>query len=541
MPALRLPSLTTLAVVAFVAYLANIAYVLHGVLYTEPCGAGPQCVSSALHAEPAPRLQLSVYTALEQSVRRVSSLHFALNIDPLDVHSSSHREVNVSLPVRTRNNGSLFAHVFVHRAGELPWQDEQAVHGVAMLTTHMVPRPDVVNLMTRNESAQAAPREDPVTHWRSQLTLSVMADAVSLDPRAVPAELMPYFTKSSRDKHHYLPILYVDELSNRIKDLVVVQSSVGTLPLSVHFSPISLSRLRLWLHMQHAIESLQQLGFTEKDVDEVKGIFADTNLYFLGLTFLVAAFHLLFDFLAFKNDISFWQSKRDMVGMSARVVLWRCFSTVVIFLFLMDERTSMLVLLPAGIGTFIEVWKVTKAFKLKLTWCGWLPRVEVGPSSASERKTDEFDSQAMRYLSYALYPLCAGGALYSLLYVSHKSWYSWVINSLVNGIYAFGFLFMLPQLFVNYKLKSVAHLPWRAFMYKAFNTFIDDIFAFIITMPTSHRLACFRDDIVFLIYLYQRWLYPVDKSRTNEFGVSYGEDDASGKPVPRQPSKAKHE
>ena len=24
-------------------------------------------------------------------------------------------------------------------------------------------------------------------------------------------------------------------------------------------------------------------------------------------------------------------------------------------------------------------------------------------------------------------------------------------------------------------------------------------------MPTAHRLACFRDDIVFIIYLYQRW------------------------------------
>jgi hypothetical protein len=75
---------------------------------------------------------------------------------------------------------------------------------------------------------------------------------------------------------------------------------------------------------------------------------------------------------------------------------------------------------------------------------------------------------------------------------------------------------MLPQLFINYKLKSVAALPWRAFMYKAFNTFIDDIFAFIITMPTAHRVACFRDDIVFIIYLYQRWLYPVDKTRIDE-------------------------
>lgn len=133
---------------------------------------------------------------------------------------------------------------------------------------------------------------------------------------------------------------------------------------------------------------------------------------------------------------------------------------------------------------------------------------------------------------------------------------------MVNGVYAFGFLFMLPQLFVNYKLKSVAALPWRAFMYKAFNTFIDDIFAFIITMPTAHRIACFRDDIVFLIYLvitqtltniklnvicnwlqiieaksltlifnilnvlwqYQRWLYPVDQNRLDN-GV--GEVDAT--------------
>ena len=45
-------------------------------------------------------------------------------------------------------------------------------------------------------------------------------------------------------------------------------------------------------------------------------------------------------------------------------------------------------------------------------------------------------------------------------------------------------------------------------MYKAFYTFIDDLFAFIITMPTAHRVACVRDD-VFLIYLYQSYLYPV--------------------------------
>ena len=31
-------------------------------------------------------------------------------------------------------------------------------------------------------------------------------------------------------------------------------------------------------------------------------------------------------------------------------------------------------------------------------------------------------------------------------------------------------------------------------------------------------------DIIFLIYLYQRWVYPVDKKRVNEFGFG-GEDE----------------
>ena len=52
----------------------------------------------------------------------------------------------------------------------------------------------------------------------------------------------------------------------------------------------------------------------------------------------------------------------------------------------------------------------------------------------------------------------------------------------------------------------------------ALNTFIDDLFAFIIKMPTLHRLSCFRDDLIFLVYLYQRWIYPVDTTRVNEFG-----------------------
>jgi hypothetical protein len=50
----------------------------------------------------------------------------------------------------------------------------------------------------------------------------------------------------------------------------------------------------------------------------VKGIFIDTNFYFLALTVFVAALHLLLDVLAFKNDISFWRNRKTMVGLSTR-------------------------------------------------------------------------------------------------------------------------------------------------------------------------------------------------------------------------------
>lgn len=57
---------------------------------------------------------------------------------------------------------------------------------------------------------------------------------------------------------------------------------------------------------------------------------------------------------------------------------------------------------------------------------------------------------------------------------------------------------MTPQLFINYKMKSVAHLPWRMLTYKALNTFIDDLFAFVIKMPMMYRIGCLRDGMSFL-------------------------------------------
>ncbi|XP_029647877.1 cleft lip and palate transmembrane protein 1-like protein [Octopus sinensis] len=518
------PSFSMIISAVFFSYIAYSLWVMVEIFYPKPCEGPPKsCLTSYLVVRPKPTFGLRLYTSTRYLAPSEQDLTLVWDYHNFSLTEPTNGVVNVTLPLKTRRNGTLYGHIFFFLRGRDPFLDKHTVHTQVPLTSYSLPESKVVNLLTdKTPNASVELNQKPVSHWRSKITINVVQEDLSLNRNAIPGELYRYIKFSPEG--FYLPIVFIDELSNRLSDLQIINTTTRTMSLKVSYAPISIGKLRLWTSMMDSMKAMKTLGFKEKDVDELKGIFTDTNLALLLLTFAVSTLHLLFDFLAFKNDINFWRGKKSMEGLSSRGVVWRCVSTMIIFLFLLDQESSLLVLIPAGIGAFIEVWKVKKAFKLNITWSGWKPFFEFGKVSDKEKQTNEFDSEAMKYLSYVLYPLCICGAIYSLIYIQYKSWYSWFINSLVNGVYLFGFLFMLPQLFVNYKLKSVAHLPWRAFMYKAFNTFIDDVFAFIITMPTAHRLACFRDDVVFLIYLYQRWLYPVDKTRVNEYGMSYEED-----------------
>lgn len=51
-----------------------------------------------------------------------------------------------------------------------------------------------------------------------------------------------------------------------------------------------------------------------------------------------------------------------------------------------------------------------------------------------------YDKLAFRYVSYAAFPLLAAYTGYSLLYSTHKGWYSFVISTLTSFVYMFGFV-----------------------------------------------------------------------------------------------------
>jgi hypothetical protein len=84
------------------------------------------------------------------------------------------------------------------------------------------------------------------------------------------------------------------------------------------------------------------------------------------------------------------------------------------------------------------------------------------------RVTLEADRFATVYLSALLAPVVVAFALRSLIYDRHLSWYSWAIGALTSCVYAFGFVLMCPQLYINHSLKSVSHLPWNVSFFLLF-------------------------------------------------------------------------
>ncbi|XDV39838.1 hypothetical protein PO909_009021 [Leuciscus waleckii] len=494
-----------------VVYVLHTCWAIYGFIHTKPCDSakGDSCVTSYLTVKP--RLQLSVYSALDPSDEAGHNLLF--KVDRFDINAKFERKVSVAVPAMTHNNGSVHAVVFVHKSGVSPWKDSRHVRLVTRLTSQ------VILLQSGTSTNPEAPEEQQiVSFWKSRLPLNVMNEDFTFNSAAVPSDLRRYMKivedGKKEKKKLYLPLLLVDELRSRLKDLIEINSTTKAVPLTISYDTITLRKFRIWIHIQAVIYSLKHFGFSEQNLDEIKAMFVDSGLHILALSILVPAFHLSFEVFAFKNDIRFWREKKSLAGISRRSVVWRCFSTIVIFLHLIEEKSSWLILLPTGISALIELWKVNKVLALS-------PTFHDERMDDFERATEDYDSKAMKFLSYLMYPLCISGAIYSYLYLQNKSWYSWITNGLISGVYAFGFLSMVPQLFINYKLKSVAHLQMSVLMYKGLNTFISDVFSGIITTPGPHQLACFRDDVVFLIYLYQRRIYPVSKSRSRDFGVSH--------------------
>ncbi|KAK9917974.1 hypothetical protein WJX75_000180 [Coccomyxa subellipsoidea] len=455
--------------------------------------------------------------------------------------SEADRKLNITYypSEAVQNNGTVYLHAFFAPTGfaidptDSFYKNGTVFSKSTMLNTYL-PRPKNktgVNLLATTQAEQTDAREaekeeaakpaERINFIKPYISISLIDDATSYPANAVPDHIKPYLDVDF-DTMTYKPSIFFNEFWMLRDTLIPVNETLSEVQVALDLHQMAMWKFTIYSQMEKSFQMQRDMGMqADGESDELKRVLLEGNPIFLAITFAVSMLHSVFDVLAFKNDIGFWRNKKSVEGLSVRTVGINCFCQVVIMLYLLEENTSYVVLFSSGLGLIIEFWKLTQAMSISLDTSRGYPRLKFADkSSYTESKTKQYDAEAMRYLSYALFPLVAAYSVYTLLYQTHRSWYSWVLNTLVGAVYTFGFVLMCPQLYLNYRMKSVAHLPWRQLTYKFLNTIIDDLFAFVIKMPTLHRLSVFRDDIVFLIFLYQKWIYGVDKKRANEFGFS---------------------
>ena len=346
----------------------------------------------------------------------------------------------------------------------------------------------------------------------------------------------PYPNQRDKSENIYhRPAFYIDDVALKYASQIQLADPVEQvknprppITLKIHLSIISPMRHVLHRQLGAGFDMLGNI-LNADELDEIRHMVSDEYMYRFILTQIITFIHIYLDYMAFRDEVGFYVGKTSMGGISMSSVVGRFICQFIIFLYLCDGgNTSWLVLGSIGSGCAVELWKVSKFFHPKITPKFPFISMQITSEMTSlERDTMNYDSIARRYLGLILYPLVCGSAIYAKKFYTYSSWWSWLISNLANAVYTFGFITLCPQLYVNYRLKSVAHLPWKVFVYKIFNTFVDDVFAFMIQMPLKHKLMTLRDDVVFVIFLVQAYIYRVDKSRTNEFGYSY-DDSVSG-------------
>ncbi|KAL4263239.1 CLPTM1 family protein [Pleurotus pulmonarius] len=466
-------------------------------------------------------------------------------------------EFDIKFPERVLHNGTLWADVFLTKDHtdpdpRHPSFNADNIHHVRKLLTPYLPRVKVrktKNLISgdkEDDEPEEVEQDVIVPHWHKNLTLALISDAPVVPIGQLPPpirehiHIIPDLRDETGTKGFYKPIVFPNEFWHLRSHMVEVNTSTPNLPLQITFQPMSYMKFQMFASMTHGFnEAAKQQGAgAGAELDEIKRMLLETNPWFLGLTAAVSILHVLFEMLAFKSDVSHWREKKEMVGVSLRTVRYfsiitNVFVQLIILLYLIDnnENTSWMILMGSGMGVLIEAWKITKAVDISVIPApagSMLPyKLDIQDKhvlTEDEKKTQEYDKLAFQYVSYAAVPTLAAYTGYSLMYETHRGWYSFVISTLTSYVYMFGFAQLVPQLIINYKLKSVAHMPMKAMIYKSLSTVVDDLFAFCIKMPFLHRLACFRDDVVFLVFLYQRWIYRIDPKRVNEYGQVLPED-----------------
>ena len=245
--------------------------------------------------------------------------------------------------------------------------------------------------------------------------------------------------------------------------------------------------------------------------DMLVELLKNNSIPYLILLMTVNILHTIFSGFGFKEDISYYNNLEKLDGVYTKYIFLNIFSVFISFLYNIVQGANFLVIFEVFVGFIIEIWKLKMIYNISFN--KFFPFIHFDYKIKYEIKEAESyqDFAVSMMIKFLLIPIGIIYLIYRLYYYKSSSIFMFIIEYIFFLLNIFGFILLTPQIYLNYKLQSVEHLPLKAFIFKFLNTIIDDLFAFAVKTPILYRIFCFKDDVIFVVYLYQMWIYRHNK------------------------------
>ena len=165
-----------------------------------------------------------------------------------------------------QNNGSIYLHTFIVRAGKSPdpstgkgrFSKKWTVYKTRQLNKFMKKHyKKTANLLTgeteatEHEKAKVAEgvKQEVLSHWHPNITVNLVFDYTGWVPGQVPPPLDEFveFTPSLRE---YKPIMYINDYWNLKRDYMPLNETVSELNFTVTFQPLSMFKWQMYSAQQ---------------------------------------------------------------------------------------------------------------------------------------------------------------------------------------------------------------------------------------------------------------------------------------------------
>ena len=295
-------------------------------------------------------------------------------------------------------NGSLWMHTFVTPDGYQYPADapsSKRAYRSQMVTKYkkLQKYKRTRNLMSgtsdiKEEDILEDPKSAPIIpHLHKNFTVNVIYDITPFKQGSLPPPLND-FIKFSDNGRTYEPTIFYNSYWNLQRDYYAINDTVKTAEISIQVYPLSMMKFQIYASQTVQNNWMKEITGTsndDSDQDTLKEMLLDTNPILVATTFIVSILHMIFEFLAFKNDIQFWNTKKegkDMAGLSIRSVGIGMVQSIIVFLYIWDNEANMMILVNVFIGMFIDIWKIGKVLQIFKTADG-------PPASKDDEKKEE--------------------------------------------------------------------------------------------------------------------------------------------------------